>query len=158
MWVRSCTKAPNPARIEPPGSGIVVRSEVVAIWMPRALRELAMQDGGPAAAVAPLALEAYLERKGWKPAWYALSYRAHQVNGKFAETTQIRRLSEAPDHVDELEAVMATAAGKPPRFEDRDFLHARVEIIPEMLQGVDPREAIDRLLADRVGDGTDLRK
>jgi hypothetical protein len=158
MWARAHTNAPTQVRIEPPGSGIVVRSEVIAIWMPRALRDLAMERSGLAVAIAPEALEADLARKGWRPAWYALSYRAHQVNGKFAEITQIRRLSGVPDHLDELEAVMAMAAGKPPRFGDRDFSHASVEIIPETLQGVDPRAAIDRLLSERLGDGIDLRK
>jgi hypothetical protein len=145
MWAGPPKAVPTPEG--PPGSGIVVRSEVIAIWMPRVLRDLAMQNNGPPVALAPEALEAYLARKGWRPAWYALSYRAHQVNGKFAETTQIRRLSEASDHIDELDAVMATAAGKPPRFEGGDFSHARVEVIPESLQAVDPREAITRLMA-----------
>jgi hypothetical protein len=49
------------------------------------------------------------------------------VNGRFAEITQIRRLSEVADHLDELRAVMATAAGRPPQYDGLDFSHARVE-------------------------------
>ena len=79
---------------------------------------------------------------------YALTYRVHQVNGEFQEITQIRHLSKAADHLDELQAVMATAAGREPRYEGRVFSHARVEIIPDTLQAVDPRDAITRLMAE----------
>ena len=64
--------------------------------------------------------------------------------------TQIRRLSEAADHLDELQAVMATAAGRPPQLETRDFSHARIKVIPDTMQSMDPREAITRLMAEPV--------
>jgi hypothetical protein len=68
--------------------------------------------------------------------------------GGIGQITQSRRLSEAADHLDELRAVMATAAGRPPRDEGADFSHARVEVIPDALQVLDPREAITRLIAE----------
>jgi hypothetical protein len=43
---------------------------------------------------------------------------------------------------------MATAAGKPPRLQVVDFSHAKVEVIPDTLQVLDPREAIIRLMAE----------
>jgi hypothetical protein len=95
-------------------------------------------------------LQTDLGRNGWRAAWYALTYRGHQVNGGSGEITQIRRLSEAADHLDELQAVMATAAGRPPRSGGRDFSHARVEVIPDTLRALDPREAITRLMAEPV--------
>jgi hypothetical protein len=49
---------------------------------------------------------------------------------------------------------MATAVGKPPRFEGSDFSHARVELIPVALQGIDRREGITQLMAGPVvGEG-----
>src|SRR5262249_51624127 len=96
----------------------------------------------------PEELQTYLGRNGWRAAWYALTYRGHQVNGGFEEITQIRRLSEAADHPDELQAVMATAAGRPTRFEGRDLSHARGRVLPHALQALDPREAITRLMAE----------
>ena len=45
---------------------------------------------------------------------------------------------------------MATAAGRPPHFEDKDFSHSRLEVIPETLRTVNPREAIARLMAGPV--------
>jgi hypothetical protein len=93
-------------------------------------------------------LQTCLEQNGWSAAWYAVAYRLHQVNGGFGEFTQIRRLSEAADHLDEFQAVMATAAGRPPQSEGRCFSHARVDVMPDALQAVDPREAIIRLMAE----------
>ena len=148
MWAGPPAAAPAPEA--PPGSGIILRSEVTAIWIPRALRGLARRQAGPPVGRSPEELQTDLGRNGRSAAWYALTYRGHQVNGGFGEFTQIRRLSEAADHLDELQAVMATVAGRPPRCEGRDFSHARVEAIPDALQAVDPREAITRLMAEPV--------
>jgi hypothetical protein len=150
MWAGPHAEAPAPK--VPPGSGIVLRTEVAAIWIPQALRDLVRLKAGPLVDRSPAELQTYLKRNGWRTAWYALSYRGHQVNGGFGEITQIRRLSEAADHLDELHAVMATAAGRPPRFEDGDFSHARVEVIPETLRAADPREVITRLIAGPVAE------
>jgi hypothetical protein len=148
MWAGPSTAAPAPEG--PPGSGIISRSEVIAIRMPRALRDLARDQAGSPVDHSPEELQVDLGRDGCRAAWYALTYRVHQVNGESGEITQIRRLSEAADHLDELHAVMATAAGRPPRSEGRDFSQARVEVIPDTLQAVDPREAITRLMAEPV--------
>jgi hypothetical protein len=148
MWAGPPTAAPAPEAL--PGSGIILRTEVTAIWMPQALRDLARHQAGPPVDRSPEELQGYLGRNGWRAEWYALTYRTHQANGASGEITQIRRLSEAADRLDELQAVMATAAGRPPRHEGRDFSHARVEVIPDTLQAVDPREAITRLMAEPV--------
>jgi hypothetical protein len=136
--------APGPE--DSPGSGIIIRSEVVALWIPRALHDLAQSEAGAPGFLAPEALRIELKRRGLKDAWYALTYRGHQFNGEFVEITRIRRLSEAADHLDELQDVMATAAGTPPRDEGRHYSQARVEVIPDTLQAVVPREAVTRLL------------
>jgi hypothetical protein len=148
MWAGPPTAAPAPEG--PPGSGTVLRTEVTAIWMPQALRDLARRQAGPSVDRSPEELQTSLGRNGWRAAWYALTYRMHQVNGELGEITQIRRLSEAADHLDELQAVMARAAGRPPRSEGGDFSHARVEVIPDTLHAVDPRAAITRLMAEPV--------
>ena len=146
VWAGLPIEAPAPEG--PPGSGIILRTEVTAIWMPRALRDLARHQAGSPVGRSPEELQTCLGRNGWRAAWYALTYRGHQVNGESGEITQIRRLSEAADHLGELQAVMATAAGRPPGFEGRDLSHAGVEVIPDALQALDPREAITRLMAE----------
>jgi hypothetical protein len=148
MWTRPIAEAP--ALGGAPGSGIIVRTEVTAIWIPQALRDLVRLKSGPQVDSSSEELQTYLKRNGWSAAWYALTYRGHQVNGGFGEITHIRWLSAAADHLDELQDVMATAAGRPPRFEDGDFSHAQVEVIPDTLRGTDPREAITRLIAKPV--------
>jgi hypothetical protein len=156
MWIgmmRRGSPAETPAAEEPPGSGIILRTEVITIWVPRALREMARQWAGPLVDYPPEHVQIYLARNGWRVGWYALTCRGYQVNGQSGEITHIRWLSEAADHPDELQAVMATAAGRPSRFQGSGFSHARVEIIPETLQAADSREAITRRMAELVVGG-----
>jgi hypothetical protein len=140
--------AEAPAPEGPPDSGIVVAIEVTAIWIPQALCDLARHQAGPLVNCSPEEAQTHLARKGWRVAWYARTFRAHQVNGEFDEITQIRWLSESADHLDEFQSMIATAAGRPARFGSGDFPPPRVLIIPDTLQNADPREAITQLLAD----------
>ena len=87
--------APGPE--DPPSSGIVVRTEVTALWIPRALRDVAQGEGGGSVFRSLDALQTELKRRGLNDAWYALTYRGYQVNGDSAEITQDRRMSEMPD-------------------------------------------------------------
>jgi hypothetical protein len=148
VYVSFQARSPGPA--DSPGSGIIVRTEVTALWIPRALHEAAQSEAGAPVLLSLDALHTELKRRGLNDPWYSITYRQHQVNGEFGELSQIRHLSEAANHRDEFEAVMATAAGTPRRFEDRDFSHATVEVIPDTLQAVDPRQAITRLMAEPV--------
>jgi hypothetical protein len=129
-----------------PGSGTVIRTEVTAIWVPQALCDLARHNPDPPIDSSPERLQTCLARSGWRAAWYAVTYQGYQANGGIGEITQIRRLSETADHLDELQAVMATAAGKAPRLEVPDFSHARVKVIPDTMQSMNPREAITILM------------
>jgi hypothetical protein len=101
----------------------------------------------------PEELQTDLGRRGWGAAWYALTYRGYQVNGGSGEITQIRRLSEAADHLDELRDVMATVAGKPPRDGAWDSSRAMVFVIPDSLLAAEPRQAIARLRAAPAVEG-----
>jgi hypothetical protein len=69
--------------------------------------------------------------------------------------TQTRLLSDAADHLEEFQAVITTAAGRPSHFEGKDFSHARVDVIPDSMQGIDRREAIARLMAGPVAGDED---
>jgi hypothetical protein len=148
MWANPHAQSPGPDG--PSGSGIVVHTEVTAIWLPQALLDLARQQGGPPEFRSTEELQTFLRRSGCTAAWYALTYRHYLVNGQSAEMTQTRLLSDAAEYLEELQAVMATSAGKPPRSEGSDFSHTRVEVIPDRMQGIDRREAIARLMAGPV--------
>jgi hypothetical protein len=131
----------------PPGSGIVVHIEITAVWLPRALVDQARRRNGLPVVCSPDELRTCLARNGWPDPWFALTCRGYQVTGQSSEWTQIRWLTQAADHLGDLQAVMATAAGRPPRCEGTDFSHSRIEVIPDSLQAVEPREAIKRLLS-----------
>jgi hypothetical protein len=148
LWADPHAQAPGPEG--PSGSGIVVHTEVTAIWLPQALLDLARQQGGPPEFRLTEELQTFLGRSGCTTAWFALTYRFHQVNGQSAELTQTRLLSDAADHLEELQAMMATAAGRPSHFEGKNFSHARVDVIPDSMQGIDRREAIARLMAGPI--------
>jgi len=147
-WVSFGAGSPGPEDL--PNSGIVVRTEVTALWIPRALRNVAQGEAGATVFHSPEALQTELERRGLNDAWYALTYRGYQVNGDSAEITQVRRISEAPDHLEEFQDMMATAAGHPPRHEGRQFSQVKVGIIPDTLLTADPLNAVSQLVPERA--------
>jgi hypothetical protein len=143
--------AGSPTLPDQPGSGIIVRTEATAVWIPRALLDLARCKckARPAVIRSPGELRTYLEHRGMNAAWYALVYRGYQVNGESAEITQVHRMSEAPAHMEEFQDVLAAAAGNGLRYGSRDFSHVMVGIIPDTLQAADPLEAVTKLLGQR---------
>jgi hypothetical protein len=73
IWADPHSLAPGPEG--PSGSGIVVHTEVTAIWLPQALLDLVRQQGGPPLDHSPEELQTYLGQNGWTAAWFALTYR-----------------------------------------------------------------------------------
>jgi hypothetical protein len=131
-----------------PDGGIVVRSELRQIWLPVTLTELAEQQSRAPVVRDHAGLKRLLEVRDQRDLWYALTARAHQVNGGFADITVIRRPYHDPEYFPELLAVLATAAGDPPRDSDTDFSTASIHIIAEELARREPRGAIVELLDD----------
>jgi hypothetical protein len=80
LWAAPPTAVP--ARGGSLGSGIVLRTEVTTIWLPRALRDLARLKAGKSGDRFPEDLKTYLGPNWWETAWYAFCYRGHQVNGR----------------------------------------------------------------------------
>ena len=136
-----------PLRQVAPSSGVVMQTEVTVVWVPRAVRDVAQGQGSSPGPSSLEAVRTELKRRGLNDAWYAIEHRGHRVDGG-GETTQTRRMSEAADHLDEFHAVMATAAGR--RGYGRESRPARVEIIPDAFQSLDPREAMARLTSEPV--------
>jgi hypothetical protein len=136
--------APGPQ--DPPGSGIIVRTEVTALWIPRALRDVAQGHRGASVCRSPEALQTELKRRGLNNAWYALTYRGYQVNGDSAEITQVRRISEAPAHIEEFQDMMAKAAGHSSHHEGPELSHVKIEIIPDTLLTANPLNAVSPLV------------
>ncbi len=150
--IRLDLHAPSLASREPSGSGLVVRSEVAVIWLPQILRELARGQAGRKLNTSHAELKAQLERGGWRDAWYAVSYRSWLQSGEISRVTHLRRMSESINHAEELGLALAAAAGSPPLVDRVDYSHASIELIPDAMRTVDPREALAHLMVIPAGD------
>jgi hypothetical protein len=117
-------------------AGIVIRTEVLHLWLPQTLLEQAKHRP----------LQQFLERQGQDNLWYALTVRGHQHNGGFADITIVRRPCNDPARLSELLDILATAGGNPPSDPKLDFSHASVHIIAEEMAHREPREVIAELL------------
>jgi hypothetical protein len=134
--------------IGPPGSGTTVRTELVDIWLPRELYELARRRAENRLTLSDdtvWALEWTQQRD--KHLWYALSDRLYQVDGRVAEVTTIYtpdRYSWQPDRLPEL---VAAIAAELPHDTNSQRLQAKLHIIPEALLSLEPRVAMAAVLA-----------
>jgi hypothetical protein len=128
-----------------PGSGIVTRFEVTTIFLPKGLFELAKRPTDLVVIASHEELQTHLDRLGLATAWYAMTTEGHQLNGTAAEITFIRRPGESPEHFEEYQAVMATAAGRPPDHPGLDFSRAKVVVFADSLMKRDPREVVTEL-------------
>jgi hypothetical protein len=130
-----------------PGSGVVVRGEVVHLWFPEILLDEARHQ--PISAVARSHGEARSlpEPPGREKLWYALTIRGHQQNGRYAHVTHVRHPYRNPEHFSEFLKALATAAGHPPIDSTPDFSKAEVHIIPGELSEREPSEVVEELLS-----------
>ena len=130
-----------------PDSGYVVRIEVIDIWLPDILIDLARQPAGPCSAQSHQDLKTILERNGQQNLWFALTMRHYQINGGAGDLTYIRHPYSEPEHFQELRSVLAIAAGKPPLDPSRFGAGYAVHIVPKELTDREPREAVEQFLS-----------
>jgi hypothetical protein len=130
-----------------PGSGIIVRAEVVHLWLPKTLLDEAQLQ--PISAVARSHREARsLPEPLWRQKlWYALTVRGHQQNGRHADVTYFIHPYRDPEHFSDFLKALATAAGHPPIDSTSDFSKAEVHIIPGELSEREPSEVVKELLS-----------
>jgi hypothetical protein len=129
-----------------PGSGIVVRSDVLGLWLPYSMFEL-VNGATPVAEISThQGLQHVLVQQNQKNLWYALTIRGHQVNGEFIDLTIIRKPYDDPNGTPEMVQILNTVAGNPPRTPAMDFSTASVHIIPDDLLNREPREVVAALL------------
>jgi hypothetical protein len=135
-----------------PGSGLIIRSEVMHLWLPESLVDLARNESRALVARTHQELMKALERRGEENLWYAITVRAHLANGRCEDMLFIRHPSRQLDHLMELTDIVATVAGIPPRRPSADYSAAVVHIMParmsqrEWLQATQasslPRQAV----------------
>src|SRR5262249_21636309 len=114
------------------GAGITVRQEAAAIFVPAEFSGIAATLESTHTHLSPEAQRSDLQSRGLDNTWYAITYRFFQANGRVATVTTHRRVSDAALNVQELHAVLATVAGRPPHdCANTDFSSAKVWIIPK---------------------------
>jgi hypothetical protein len=142
-------RSSGPSRsLEPadePGSGIIVRTEVLRLWLPETLIDFAEDRSQSSAPQTPSELRAFLERRGQTDLWYALTARGHQVDGRISDITFIRRPYSDSQHFREVLDVLATAAGDPAQYPTMSYAGAEVHILPRELSEREPREVVEEL-------------
>jgi hypothetical protein len=129
-------------------SGINVRSEVLDIWLPAALIELAKSESPTRVIRTHENLMRFLERCGQKNVWYAMTLRLHQADGDFVDIAFIRQPYRQLCLFSEFLVILAVAAGDSPDKPPDEFSTTFVHLLPESLLKRDPRDAIADLLAD----------
>ena len=128
-----------------PGDGIIVRSEVIRLCLPRTLIELAKRQTQQPPIRTHEDLRRRLEVQHHRDLWYAVTVRGLQVNGEFVDLTFIRTPYTEPARFAEFLEVLAAVTGNPPDLW-RNLSSATVHLIPETLSERDPREVISELI------------
>jgi hypothetical protein len=128
-----------------PLDAIVSRSEVIDLYLPRTLIEVANHQTQQPPLRTHEELRRSLEVQHHRDLWYAVTLRGFQANGEFADTTFIRRPYAETDRFAEFLEIMAAATASPPKLW-RNLASATVHLIPDELSERDPREVITELI------------
>jgi hypothetical protein len=129
------------------GGGIIERTELIHLWLPGTLIELAQRQAGPSPVLTHQGLRGILEGRRQRDLWYALTFRAHQVSGEFVDVTFIRWPYSQPWHFPELIDVLAVAADEPPIDPSFGSSDPTVSVLPDHLLNREPREVMRDALA-----------
>jgi hypothetical protein len=113
-----------------PGSGVIVRSEVIRLWLPESLADLAQSEPPALVARNYQELMKAVERRGQEDLSYAITVRAYLANDRSDDMSFIRHPYRQLDHLQELTDIVATVAGIPPRHPSADYSAAVVHIMP----------------------------
>ena len=125
---------------------VIVRSEVLCLWLPQTLTELAERQAQSPFVRTHEELQRFLELKHQQTLWYALRMRAYDANGEFSDVTCIRQPYDKSLYFPELLAILATVTGNPPHEPNSDFSRASVHIIADEFLNGEPREVMAELL------------
>jgi hypothetical protein len=143
--------APRPSAApefsDPPGSGLIVCSKVIHLWLPETLVEPAGHEFPALVVLTHQELKAVLERRGQENLWYAITVRAHLANHRAEDSSFIRYPCRQPENFRELMDVLAAVAGSPPRHPSADYSAAAVHIMPA---GTSQREWLEAMQASSI--------
>jgi hypothetical protein len=136
------------ASSDQPGGGIIIRSEVLRVWLPPALLELAKREPPVGTIRNHEAFRRFLEIRRQEKVWYAIAVRGYQANGDIVDMPFVRRPYGEPRQFPELLEMLAIAtvnSSGDPMDKPSTTL---VSPVPERLLRRDPLDAIAELLDD----------
>ncbi|SIN72759.1 hypothetical protein SAMN05444166_0471 [Singulisphaera sp. GP187] len=116
------------------GAGIIVRSEVLHLWLPETFRELAYS---PAQTVRDhQELRQFLEQRHLETLRYSVTTRGHQVDGGYSDIRYTRQPYEDAHQFQEFLDILAGVGGIPDHDLAAAFPGASVHFIAEALGDV----------------------
>jgi len=132
-----------------PGSGIIVDSEAMHVWIPEPLALLASLEGRREVLKDHESLRRFLAREDRTTLGFAVTYRGHRVDGLWTDATFVRRPFDNPDYFQELRSVLAGDAAEPDR-------HVSVHIVPESQLNLESAAMIEEMR--RIAGDPDLHR
>jgi hypothetical protein len=130
------------ASVNDPDEGIVIRIEVIRLYLPRTLIELAQSQRLQPSLHSHADLRRKLDFEHHRDLWFALTERGHTLKGGIVDIRRFRTPYKDIDHFPEFLEILAAAAGNP----SADLSSAEVRLIPDGLSERDPRKVISALL------------
>lgn len=128
-------------------SGLIVRAEVIRVWVPETLVDPTGLESPALIARTHHELKKVLERRGQENLWYAITVRAHLADHRAEDVPYIRYPYRQPEYFSELMDVLATVAGSPPCKPSADYSAATVHIMPV---GMSQREWLEAVRGSSV--------
>jgi hypothetical protein len=125
-----------------PGGGITIHNQVLELWLPQKLVDLAKREPGSVVVQTHPELQRILERQQDQEMVYAITIRAHQANGGAANITFLRCPYRERETLSEFRDIMATAAGSPPRTPMTDYSCTKILVMHSAMTRVELFEAI----------------
>lgn len=148
---RPAAQAPRPGREgeseDRPGSGMTVYSQVLHIWLPEPLADMAKGQSPPGVPQSHHELRQALQREGYQDLWYAYAVRLLQDNGATSEILFIRHPYSESERFQDFLDILATAAGKPPRYLAADYVDAKLHVMPGSMSS---RQFLETIAPSRV--------
>jgi hypothetical protein len=131
-----------------PGSGITMNSQVLDIWLPERLVDLARREPRSVQVRTYQGLRKPLELQDDQSLFYALRVRQH-ARLESADITFVRDPDREPGHLQEFLDVLATAAGSPPRYPSLEYDNATIHVMPMTTSRQELVQAIQALTSPR---------
>jgi hypothetical protein len=124
------------------GSGVIVRTEVVCVWLPQTMIELAKSEAMSPVLSTHEDVRRLLERRGLEGMWYAVAIRGHQASGRFIDMQFVRRPFIEPDLFPQFLEILASAGSEGRDQTSDDFTATSVQTLPDRLAKLESRDAI----------------